>query len=209
MLRLLQLALIASLLAGCATAPLPPEAAEPSTSPRQASLAAPANAPDLSQVRTETSPSAYRNRQVRWSGRVVGPLDTPSGTLIEVLAKPSTTSGLPQLEAASLGRFLVRPPGAAGSTDFTPQYAVTVLGRIEKKQLIRSAELYYLAPIVAAEAYQLWHPEQLPFDPDQHAKMSEQQQRGWRIWPQLGIGIGYGSRGGWRGRYGIGISIFP
>lgn len=133
---------LTTLVAGCASQ-VPREIRE-----------APAGSPSEAAVRVE--PDKYVGTRVRWGGKILKVENRPNESWIEIVSYPLESSGRPDEERASGGRFLARNTGFLDPAVLATGQAITVTGTLESGVSRLIGEFSYKFPVVKIEAYYLW-----------------------------------------------------
>lgn len=139
LIRLIGLAVLLSVLDGCASLPPYPIAA---------------NNPSLASVHANLS--AHKNQIVSWGGVILGVEIKPSNTLITILAKPLDQDGEPLSSDRVNGRFLARFSGFRDPAVFSTGRKITLTGIISGSETHKIGDYPYLYPVVAVTHYRLW-----------------------------------------------------
>ena len=111
---------------------------------------------DISYSQVNQNISSYKNASVRWGGTVIEVENEPDSSLVQVLFHPLDSSGRPQLNKPSEGRFVIKSGAFLDPAVYAKDKEVTVtgilVGDIERtigKRVIR-------LPLVSATAIHLW-----------------------------------------------------
>lgn len=153
------------LLAGCASTP------PPAAGPTPADI-----------IRNGTA-----SGEVHWGGQIVKIKNLSDRTLVEVLALPLDSDGMPMADEASRGRFIVDKQGFLEPREYVPDRLIEVRGLLKGFTDGRIGDSSYRYPVVISERLKLW-------DPPASSSYS-----GPRISPSIGIGVGSGGTRGWGG----------
>jgi outer membrane lipoprotein len=110
------------------------------------------------------NPEAALGRLVIWGGRIIETTNEGDGTtVIKVLQTPLDSSGFPQDEESSEGRFLVRVPRYLDPEVYQKSRKITVAGEISGKETRPLGEMEYTYPVISARELHLWkNPTQYP-----------------------------------------------
>ncbi len=131
-----------AVLAGCA-----------STTPNPVA-SAPPGAVSLAEVGAD--PSAFVGRPVRWGGTLVGVRNRNSSSVLEILSRPLSGNGLPDIDGQSSGRFLAVIAGFVDPAAHASGTRVTVIGRVSGSEHGRIGEYDYHYPVVAVDSWRDW-----------------------------------------------------
>ncbi|MDN5849978.1 MAG: Slp family lipoprotein [Nitrococcus sp.] len=135
------LASIIVALSGCATAPVPIPAP-------------PVSNPPLAQV--HANPSDYRGLTARWGGTIIEVENREQETVLLIMGRPLDDEGMPQVEAASPGRFMAKIKGFLDPVIYSPGRLVTVAGTIVGSESRKIGSYSYRYPVLAGKDYYLW-----------------------------------------------------
>lgn len=140
-LLLAPVALLITLLAGCATTPdFDTTGVDRSLTPRS----------------VVAEPEVSRGKTVLWGGTILNTSNLENMTHIEVLAYPLDSSQRPLLEEQPLGRFMVEHEGFLEPATFAQGRLITVLGNIGETQSGKVGKSSYIYPVVIARQQHLW-----------------------------------------------------
>lgn len=135
------IALLATLAAGCATAPLSTEGVAAGLTPAGAAA----------------EPSAADGRIVLWGGIIVAAKNLEERTRLEIVGYPlDSRSQRPLLDDEPLGRFLAYHDGYLETAEFGAGRRVTVRGTVTGTERGRVGEAGYTYPTVRIEALEPW-----------------------------------------------------
>jgi outer membrane lipoprotein len=116
--------------------------------------------PDNIQVEeVQQRPDDFLNSRVRWGGEIIGVENLSDSTLVEVLSRRLSSSGRPDSDSRSQGRFKITLPGFREPANFPKERLLTVTGTVVGKQDGSVGEYQYSYPLVQPDAYYLWAPE--------------------------------------------------
>lgn len=142
--RLVLGAVLALLLAGCATV-VPPAIREPI-----------AGAPSVSAVRGDSR--AYGGRRVRWGGTIAALENRKNATWIEVVSRPLRKDGRPEDTDVTQGRFIAQIQGFLDPAVYAVGRDLTVTGTLSGTVRKNIGQYPYLFPAVTVSHYLLWEP---------------------------------------------------
>ncbi|MDQ2695765.1 MAG: Slp family lipoprotein [Pseudomonadota bacterium] len=145
--------LLALLLAGCATSPLP--------------RIAPGGL-ELGPALVE--PAAFQGTPVTWGGIIILLRQDNGATLVEVEERKLSRSGLPQAGSPSYGYFLIRAPRALDPAVYSSGRYVTVRGTLAQSRAEALGSRPYTLPVVEAQELLLWHPDYSDYYADRYAR---------------------------------------
>ena len=188
--QILPLGLLAVLLSGCVTYPIAKnlqDQARPLT---------------LSQVVAD--PGACQGTIVIWGGRIIKTVNDVNSSAIYVLELPLESSGEPQVQANTSGRFIASSPGFLDPEVYKPGRLITVAGAVAglESQPVQKTEYNY--PVLDIKQIHLWPVERryYYYYPDGYW---DGYYPGWYWWgwyPAWGWGGGWYYHGGyWGGGY--------
>lgn len=103
-----------------------------------------------------TAEHPYAGAKVVWGGMIIKTEPLQQQTQIEVLAFPVDSSGEPDRQTASQGRFLILHKGFLEPTDFAPGRWLSVVGIIGQAQTGSVGEASYRFPVIQPEQLYLW-----------------------------------------------------
>ena len=129
---------------GCATAPLSTTTVNSQLTPQQVAQA-------IVSAATEQEPL-----QVSWGGVVVNSTNLPQMTEIEVLAYPLDRIQRPVVDAAPVGRFLLRYPGYLETLDYAPGRVLTAVGVVSGVETGRVSQSDYQFAVLESSDLHLW-----------------------------------------------------
>lgn len=138
-------AVLAGVLAGCAT-PVPPPIRQPV-----------AGAPSVAAVRSD--PNAYQGRRVRWGGTIASLDNRHDATWIEVVSRPLHSDGQPEDTDTTEGRFIAQVHGFLDPAVYASGRQVTVTGTLSGAVRKDIGQYPYLFPTVDVSHYYLWPPQ--------------------------------------------------
>jgi outer membrane lipoprotein len=145
----LEALLIGVMLAACASQ-VPPEIRQ-----------APADNPSVEAVRADAT--EYRDRQVRWGGRLIETENRENATWLIVLAATSLSKdGEPPSGDDGGGRFMAIVPQFLDPKVYAANRRVTVTGTVLRTEVRPVGKFPYTYPVVQASAWYLWPEDTLP-----------------------------------------------
>ena len=109
--------------------------------------------PESSPARVETG---VFGSSVRWGGVILDSENKDSGTCFEVLSRELDKYLRPELEDATLGRFIACAKGFHDPVIFTKGREITVTGRIENIEVRKVGDFDYRYPVMKVEDLVLW-----------------------------------------------------
>ena len=123
---------------------------------------APQQSPDAAQVRAE--PQHYAGLTVRWGGVIVAVENEAEQSLVQVVARPLSSSARPQETDQSAGRFLARISGFIDPVDYAAGREITIVGELEGIEQRNIGAYRYTYPVVRVKSHYLWplRPPPLP-----------------------------------------------
>lgn len=128
-----------------------------------------------------------RGRRLLWGGVIIATENQADRTILEVLGYPLESSGRPDVDARTHGRFLIDSRGFLEPRDYAAGREVTVAGPLLGFKDGTVAGRSYRYPAVSGEQLQLWDRRQTGYQSSQ---------------PRVGVGVGVGSHGS-----GVGVSV--
>ena len=135
------------------------------------------------------NPDIFKGKIVVLGGQIIATTVKAEETWIEVLQRPLDYRQKPQDTDQSSGRFLVHFQGFLDPAIYASGRKLTVAGKVEGKVVRPLKELNYSYPVIIAEEYYLWKPDDIYGS------------------PRFGVGIGVGG-GSYGGGGGMGVEIF-
>lgn len=139
--KILFIAIIISLLTGCATTPVF----------------------DTTQVNTDLTPKLVLDasaenlgRTALWGGTILNIQNLKDSTHLEILAYPLDSSQRPDLENKPIGRFIVHHQEFLDPVSFSQGQSISVLGKVGESQDATIGESSYLYPVINAQQVHLW-----------------------------------------------------
>lgn len=156
------------LLIGCATTDCLPRSAGSNPTPAEVANAA---------------EGAHAGQLVQWGGVLIASRQRQARTELEVLAYPLDRCGRPQVQAPSIGRFVIERPGYLEMSDHPAGDLVTVTGHLLGRTEGRLGEAVYRLPVVEGFKPQFW-------------ARDGRDEAGLTPWLSIGIGSGRGGVGG-------------
>lgn len=145
MLRLFSLLFAALLTTACSSVPEQLEVAEDVT------------LITYEQANAETG--AINQGQARWGGRIIRIANEEDNTVLELLHQKLNSSGRPQIEDKSQGRFRIYVQGYLEPAIYEPGRLITALGELTDKEQTMVGKHTLLLPVIYAREVHLW-PEQ-------------------------------------------------
>ncbi len=121
---------------------------------------------NLSLRQIQAEPDRFRGRRVRWGGEIIAVENGRAASWIEVLSRPLKSGGRPKGTAPAEGRFRVQVSGFLDPAEYRTGASLTVVGRVLGAEIRPVGKYPYRYPLVAAETYYLWPPEQPRPRPD-------------------------------------------
>ncbi len=115
---------------------------------------APEHPIDVSEVQQD--PQRFLGNPVRWGGTIIGVENLKNATRIEILSRPLSKSGKPDLEQPGQGRFLAELKGFVDPANYPEGRLLTVAGKIAGVVKRPIGNYPYTYPVVTAEAQYLW-----------------------------------------------------
>lgn len=126
---------------------------------------APPDDPRIDEVRAE--PSRFTGEEVRWGGEIASLENFKTHTQVEVVVRTLTSSGRPNSNAQSLGRFLGNIPGFLDPAVYEVKREITIFGTVAGSTMKSIGDYDYLYPVIDISSHVLWQP--LPeYDPHYH-----------------------------------------
>lgn len=107
------------------------------------------------------NPDGYTGKIFIWSGTVLNTQNTPEGTMLKVLQKPSDYWGRPRNVDWSEGRFLALDRRYLDPAIYAEGRAITVAGELTGKRVQRLGEIEYTYPLLSVKELYLW-PKEVP-----------------------------------------------
>jgi outer membrane lipoprotein len=111
---------------------------------------------DLQYPEASINLGKFTNAPVRWAGKIVEIENEPAYSALQVLAYPVGSSGRPEIDEASQGRFVVKSPGFLDPAVYKKETAVTVAGSIAGETERKIGNKSLKLPLVNANAIHLW-----------------------------------------------------
>jgi outer membrane lipoprotein len=142
--------------------------------------------PEISPARVE--PGVFGS-SARWGGVILNSKNKDSGTCFEVLSRELDKYLRPELQDATLGRFIACTKGFNDPVIFTKGREITVTGRIQGIEVQKVGDFDYRYPVLEVEDLVLWEKRKVVM-----------RYRGFND-PFYGYG-GYWGGGYWGGGYG-------
>lgn len=142
--RILLLASLLMLMAGCAS------------TPRFDTTGIDLQATPQAAVRDD---SALLGEDVLWGGVIVNSSNLEDSTQLEVLAYPLDDEQRPRVNRSPIGRFLAHTPGYLETADYGHGRLITIRGRLQETTTGRIGQASYTYPVVEILDNQLWQPE--------------------------------------------------
>ncbi|MDT8409818.1 MAG: Slp family lipoprotein [Wenzhouxiangellaceae bacterium] len=93
---------------------------------------------------------------VIWGGRVVGVVNTPEQTELEVLSLPLGFGDRPRREADGGARFVVRHPGFLEPMTYSPGRYITAMGRFSGVESRSVGAFPVDHPVLDSQQLELW-----------------------------------------------------
>lgn len=114
------------------------------------------------------NPEPYADAAFLWGGVIVNSVNTQSGTQIEVLAYPLTSSQQPDPDAAPSGRFLISDPHYLETLDYAPGRLVTAGGTFNGTRSGQIGDATYVYPVITPDRLRLWPKDNRRNEPQFH-----------------------------------------
>ena len=149
-LRLLQSALLAALLAGCA-----------SSVPKALRSDIPET---LSQRAVQAEPARYRGREVLWGGEILAVRNARASTDVEIYGRPLASDAEPRPSGGDGVRFIARVDRFLDPAEYQSGKRMSVRGPLGDPVLRPVGEYTYRYPLVIVQVLHLW-PKYRPPDP--------------------------------------------
>jgi outer membrane lipoprotein len=131
-------ALVAAMLAACATVPAPLQGQFSPVTPRDAAA------------------NGGQGASVRWGGEIINVDPRADQTCFEILARELDATARPVSRDPSAGRFLACRAGFYDPEEFKRGRDITVIGQLNGSERAKVGEFDYTYPRVAADAVYLW-----------------------------------------------------
>jgi outer membrane lipoprotein len=109
--------------------------------------------PEISPARVE--PGVFGS-SARWGGVILNSKNKDSGTCFEVLSRELDKYLRPELQDATLGRFIACTKGFNDPIIFTKGREITVTGRIQGIEVQKVGDFDYRYPVLEVEDLVLW-----------------------------------------------------
>jgi outer membrane lipoprotein len=109
--------------------------------------------PEISPARVE--PGVFGS-SARWGGVILNSKNKDSGTCFEVLSRELDKYLRPELQDATLGRFIACTKGFNDPVIFTKGREITVTGRIQGIEIQKVGDFDYRYPVLEVEDLVLW-----------------------------------------------------
>jgi outer membrane lipoprotein len=109
--------------------------------------------PEISPARVE--PGVFGS-SARWGGVILNSKNKDSGTCFEVLSRELDKYLRPELQDATLGRFIACTKGFNDPIIFTKGREITVTGRIQGIEIQKVGDFDYRYPVLEVEDLVLW-----------------------------------------------------
>ena len=106
------------------------------------------------------APQKYMGKVVLLGGIIVKTVNKKGGTLLEVYQTELDRYGSPINIDISSGRFLVYSKGFLDSEIYRKGRKITIVGVVEKEEIMRLGEIDYRYPYLVAKKLHLWREEQ-------------------------------------------------
>jgi outer membrane lipoprotein len=104
------------------------------------------------------APERYHGLDVVWGGKILGVQNLADSTEVQIVAYPLDASQRPQMNAATLGRFIVALPGYVEPLDFPAGRFVTLRGQVAGSHTRSIDEHDLVLPVVTDATVHLWPP---------------------------------------------------
>ncbi len=142
--KILLLALLVSLLSGCASTPVFDTSTVVKSLTPQSVIAEPADS---------------RGKTALWGGTILDTRNLKDSTRLEVLAYPLDSSQRPLLGSKPLGRFIIHQQGYLEPANYSPGRLVSVIGSVGENQSGNVGDSAYIYPVINVQQLHLWSPE--------------------------------------------------
>jgi outer membrane lipoprotein len=124
---------------------------------------APEGQPQPDEVRADAG--RFQGATVRWGGVIASVNNRAQDTLIEVVSRPLSRGGRPQLTDVTQGRFLARVPGFLDPAVYAPGREITVTGAVAGVESRAVGDYPYPYVRVDATMHYLWAAREPVRDP--------------------------------------------
>ena len=141
--KILLLALLVSLLSGCASTPVFDTSTVVKSLTPQSVIAEPADS---------------RGKTALWGGTILDTRNLKDSTRLEVLAYPLDSSQRPLLGSKPLGRFIIHQQGYLEPATYSQGRLISVVGSVGESQSGNVGESAYTYPVINAGQLHLWPP---------------------------------------------------
>ena len=112
----------------------------------------------------QLNPKSFTGSRVRWGGNIVSVENFKTYTLVEVLGRPLSEQGKPDVGSRSKGRFLAKLSGFLDPEEYPKGRLLSVTGTLSANIRKPIGKYLYDYPVIEAEARYLW-PEEEPYYP--------------------------------------------
>ena len=99
----------------------------------------------------QQSERRFVGAQVRWGGTILSVRNREATTEIEILSRPTDTSGEPDAEGDGQGRFIAEVRGFLDPAEFPKDRLLTVVGTLDRVETRPVGDYPYRFPIVDAK----------------------------------------------------------
>lgn len=141
--RVLILAVLVLLTAGCATVPQ--------------DVRLPEGAVSATYKSAVTDPESSLDKTVQWGGVIAAVSNVKDGSVLEIAAYPLDSSGKPKVkDGQSPGRFRAFVKGFLDPMEYSTRRLVTVKGTLQPLEKAKIGEYPYSFPMVSAVGVHLW-----------------------------------------------------
>lgn len=140
---------------------------------------------------SQSADPSVKGKDFTWGGSVLSIKNLKEHTLVEVMAYPLDSKGMPNVGGGTQGRFLADYPGFLEPAEFPSGQLVTVTGPLLGYKDGKVGEADYRYPALQADQIKHWD--------------SSQSQQHPYTKPSVNIGFGFGSGG--YSNIGIGIGF--
>ncbi|MFH1136926.1 MAG: Slp family lipoprotein [Pseudomonadota bacterium] len=114
--------------------------------------------PDLAFAEVVKNPENFQGEMVIFSGDIIDSVNTPAGTRLVVLQRPTDQLGRPISGDRSQGRFIALDGRYLDVAIFSPGRQVTVAGVLAAPETWPLGEIQYKYPVLDVKEIYLWHP---------------------------------------------------
>jgi outer membrane lipoprotein len=141
---------------------------------------------DVTPEAVSADPHRYQGHIVEWGGLVVSGHNFRDRSELEILAFPLQSSGRPDRDRPSLGRFVAVRAGYVETAEFAPGKWVTVAGPVAGLRMTPTGTTRRPLPEIQMRDAYLWKTYQQPSEPSVHFGF------GVGSWGSgVGVGVGF------------------